>query len=661
MPAFFPGFTSARITVARPKSKHAGERWCLVSRLARLAIVALALWCCAIAPAAARGNLGNEVLYFITVDRFYDGEPGNNRPIYAFSNASQNPAYRQANQLLVEHAYDPAHRYINLFWGGDLEGIIQKLDYLQDLGVTQLVLSPIQDSANGLIYDPEAVGFVHDRPDPATETFDPLRARLATAFQGDWPRDWFEIDEHFRNPNDENSDRFRVLRRLLDAAGDRGIGVILSLHCNHTSPVRYSSEYADFTGDRYETWLTDNGAVYRHGRKVATYFNFNTGERNPDGWFHAPVALDYARPTANALEKTQVGGLPDLAQENPVVRDYLLDAVCFWLHFNAGGRRIAGLYFDSTDNINLSFWQAVELAARQIAPEAILIGQYPSGGYKNRGALDWYTGTESFTWLNYDLSDATRRYFARDRAWDGRSVLLRELTLGKDGEYYNYNHWQRLWHKLLNPSESLQVPREALDRVPDDDVRGWVTFLENRDRPRLYSGYPNLSARAYASALAFNTVAPGVPMLTYGAETGLAIPYHIDNRGMGGIGSDPYNQPMAIWPGDRGWNETTYRLTRELIHLRHQYSVLRRGNTRYIFPRRSHRANDIFLVREEATGPKVLLAYSTRGGRFTVPVAEDRSNCTYAELGDLDTQVAAESCEITLALAPEETRVFVVR
>ena len=407
--------------------------WQFWRRLGLALAVALLLWWGSAAPAIARSNLANDVLYYITVDRFFDGEPGNDRPRFAFESANQSPSYQRANRLLVEQAYDPTHRYINLFWGGDLEGILQKLDYLKDLGVTKLVLSPIQDSANGIIYDPGAEGFVHVHPDPESEPFDAFRASLATAFQGDWPKDWFEIDEHFRNPTDENSDRYRVLRRLLDAAGERGIGIVLSLHCNHTSPVRYDGQYVDFTDDRPEIWLADNGAVYRHGHKVASYVDALTGAHNPDGWFHPPVALDYARPTADSLERAQVGGMPDLAQENPDVRDYLLDAVRFWLQFNAESQPIAGLYFDSIDNINLSFWQDVERVALETNPEAILIGQYPGGGYRSGEGVNWYANTESFTWLNYDLSDATRRFFARDRAWDGRAAVIRELSLGHQG------------------------------------------------------------------------------------------------------------------------------------------------------------------------------------------------------------------------------------
>ncbi|MEO0947595.1 MAG: alpha-amylase family glycosyl hydrolase [Cyanobacteria bacterium J06641_5] len=641
--------------------------WQFWWRLGVAVWLALMLWAGSAAPASARSNLDNDVLYYITVDRFFDGEPGNDRPRFAFESASQSPSYQRANRLLVEQAYDPTHRYINLFWGGDLEGVLQKLDYLQELGATKLVLSPIQDSANGIIYNPDTEGFVHVRSDPEREPFDPFQASLATAFQGDWPKDWFEIDEHFRNPADENSDRYRVLRRLLDAAGERGIGIILSLHCNHTSPVRYDGLYADFNDDRSEIWLTDNGAVYRHGHKVASYVDSLTGARNPDGWFHPPVTLDYARPTADSLERAQVGGIPDLAQENPEVRDYLLDATRFWLQFNAESQPIAGLYFDSIDNINLGFWQDVERVALETNPNAILIGQYPDGGYRNQEGVNWYVGTDTFTWLNYGLSDAARRFFARDRAWDGRAAVMRELSLGRQGEYYNYGWFSRLWHKALNPSESLQVPRQALDLIPDGDPNTWISFLETRDRPRLFSIYPNLSERAYASAMAFGFIGPGVPLLTYGVETGLAVPHHIDNSGMGGIGSEPYNQPMAIWPGDAGWNERLYARARMLAHLRQDYPVLRYGQTRYVFPRRARRDTDIFLLREGVAGPEVLLAYSTGGGRFQVPVTRDRGGCTYTELTEdiesiaTSTTTISDRCEIPVTLEPEESRIFIIR
>lgn len=66
------------------------------------------------------------VIYQVMVDRFYDGNHSNNGPFY-----------------------DPTHTNYRLYWGGDLEGLIEKLDYIQSLGVSMIWLSPVNDNTTG--------------------------------------------------------------------------------------------------------------------------------------------------------------------------------------------------------------------------------------------------------------------------------------------------------------------------------------------------------------------------------------------------------------------------------------------------------------------------------------------------------------------------------
>ncbi len=65
-----------------------------------------------------------ETIYFIIVDRFFDGDPTNNE--------GPNPKL-----------YDPNQEKWGLYWGGDLQGIIDKLDYLKKMGVTAIWMTPL--------------------------------------------------------------------------------------------------------------------------------------------------------------------------------------------------------------------------------------------------------------------------------------------------------------------------------------------------------------------------------------------------------------------------------------------------------------------------------------------------------------------------------------
>ena len=77
-----------------------------------------------------QGNLDNDVLYYIVVDRFFDGEPANNIPEFAFDTppellGTEQHQYNEMNKLLLHHIYDPTHRFMGMYWGGDLQGVIE--------------------------------------------------------------------------------------------------------------------------------------------------------------------------------------------------------------------------------------------------------------------------------------------------------------------------------------------------------------------------------------------------------------------------------------------------------------------------------------------------------------------------------------------------------
>ncbi|NJK61607.1 MAG: cyclomaltodextrin glucanotransferase [Synechococcaceae cyanobacterium SM2_3_1] len=615
-----------------------------------------------------KGNLDNDVLYYIIVDRFYDADPTNNVPTYAFpldqDLSRQDYAYNELNQLLLQQSFDPTHRYIGLYWGGDLEGVIEKLDYLKDLGVTKIVLSPIQDNANGFVYYPDSYGLLQtEKPDD--DSADNIYRHATTAFHGYWTKDWFEIDEHFRDPEDQPGDPYAIMRQLLNQAAARDIGIILDLTLNHTSPFPYYRYPPEFIESSIGFWFVDNGSVYRHGQRVATYWDPTHGKLDPSHWFHPFQPIDFNRPNPDMVERgTLPGGLPDLDQDNPEVESYLLDAVRFWLTFNADSHPIAGFRLDAVKHVNVSFWKKLQQVVLEINPKAVLIGEYFSGGYRNMDSIRWLEQAQNYTMFNFGLSMSARNFFARRREWDGRTYMLQEATLGRQGNYYNMDPFQQLVHRLLDPGETLDIPRKALDLTPDADMKAWVNFVENHDIPRLMTAFSGMSEAAYASLIKFMFVTPGVPMLMYGTETGLRIPYHPEHAGLFGVGGDPFNRQMMIWSDQPGWRSNLYAVTRSMAHLRQEQPVLRYGATRYLQPRNGNAKDDLFLLRtpETCADPcsHVLYAYSTFGGDFLLQVETIDPRITRYKNAETQLEAPALDGLLGIRLQPEEAKVYVL-
>jgi glycosidase len=142
------------------------------------------------------------VLYFVLVDRFADGDPGNNRGV-----DRSNPGG---------------------WHGGDLKGLTQQLDELRDLGITAIWINPVQQQ--------------QERGMPAQAQGTPSFTH--EGFHGYWIHDFTKMDPHFGSEAD--------LKNLVDEARRRGIKVLLDIVVNHTG---YTSSYKDRKTTSGEAWL----------------------------------------------------------------------------------------------------------------------------------------------------------------------------------------------------------------------------------------------------------------------------------------------------------------------------------------------------------------------------------------------------------------------
>ena len=175
-------------------------RWAVSA--GRAGLVGLALAAAFGAARAAAPDWSREVLYFVLVDRFADGDPSNNQGV-----DRRNPGG---------------------WHGGDLKGLIAQLGELQDLGVTAVWINPVQlQQKRGMpAQAPGAGSFTHE------------------GFHGYWIHDFEQMEPHFGSVDD--------LKQLVDEGRRRGIKVLLDIVVNHTG---YTSSYSDRRTAAGEPWL----------------------------------------------------------------------------------------------------------------------------------------------------------------------------------------------------------------------------------------------------------------------------------------------------------------------------------------------------------------------------------------------------------------------
>ena len=127
-----------------------------------------------------------EIIYMIMTDRFFDGDESNNNP---------------AN---VEGSFDKEH--LEAYQGGDFKGIIEKIPYLKDLGITTLWITPIVKNIDANMM-----------ADKGGKQF---------AYHGYWAEDFTKLDPHLGSEDD--------FKNLIDALHDNGIKLMVDVVINHS-------------------------------------------------------------------------------------------------------------------------------------------------------------------------------------------------------------------------------------------------------------------------------------------------------------------------------------------------------------------------------------------------------------------------------------------
>lgn len=359
---------------------------------------------------AADIEFRREVIYFIVVDRFYDG---NKRNLAGDSKLN-----------------DPSHQDWDKYWGGDLQGVLDKLDYLQETGVTAIWLTPLFEQVEGL-----------------------EDAKCRAPIHGYWTRDFKRINSRWLNDPGEASlfqCKDTLFDRLLAEMHRRGMKFVLDIVCNHSSP-----ETAD-----------GKGKLYDDGVLIADYDN------DPDHWYH-----HYGEVTdwedEWQLQNKEVGGLATFNENNIKYRRYIKEAIKLWL-----SRGVDALRIDTVKHMPLWFWQEFTTDMHSFKPQTFIFGEWINSHPDEPRSVE-YANEDGMNILDFGLCHAIRDCLAK-RKPEG-FFAVQEL-LSKDGRY-------RSASELVTFIENHDMPRfQTLN--PDKAALhlALVLLLTVRGIPCLYYG-----------------------------------------------------------------------------------------------------------------------------------------------------------------------------
>ena len=402
-----------------------------------------------------------QVIYFPLTDRFFDGDPSNN-----FSVDKNHPAG---------------------YWGGDLKGITQKLDYIKSLGASTVWLSPIADNTEQL-----TMGDYH-----------------GYGYHGYWISDHEKVEP--------SQGTMAEAENLVSEAHKKGLKVVLDVVLNHTGP-----DHSFLSDPSKKNWFHHQGGI-----------------------------VDWSDP--RQVENGELGGLPDLAQENPETYDYLLKNTLEWIQKTG----VDGIRLDAVKHVSKDFWAKFvpELKEKSGKEDLFVMGEVFHGD--PNVVADYQKAGVDF------LFDIPLYYTMKETFGEGGSFKKLGERFDQDSVYPNPDHL--------------------------------VTVLDNHDLPRFLSTAKNDRAgegeQRLTQAMAFLMTARGVPSVYYGTESGFSG------------GEDPSNREMMDFDVRPDLKAQLAKLT----SIRNHSEALQHGEQREMW-----RDDDVYAFSRATEKEEVIAIFNNR-------------------------------------------------
>ena len=240
------------------------------------------------------------VIYFAVTDRFFDGD------------ASNNDAYGVGD-------YNTGEKGGSSYHGGDFAGLNQKLDYLKDLGVNTIWITPIVEN------------ITEDQHDNKTDT-------ATYGYHGYWASDFTKLNKHLGTE--------QQFKALLDAAHSKGMKIMVDVVLNHAG---YGTE------KYFNSILTD-----ADGNSISMIRDSNNTISGDDKY-------------------DSLSDLPDFVTENKAVTDQLVTWQTEWMSkYSIDYYRV-----DTVKHVETTTWEAFKNSLTKVNPDFKMIGEYSGAGYAN--------------------------------------------------------------------------------------------------------------------------------------------------------------------------------------------------------------------------------------------------------------------------------------
>lgn len=473
------------------------------------------------------------VMYQIFTDRFYNGDKSND--------VETNEYYYigDYSQRVTNWDKYPANMGVREFYGGDLQGVMDKLDYLQELGVEVVYFNPLFVSPSNHKYDIQDYDYIDPHygkivddggevlPDGVTDNSQATKYKKRTT--------------GLKNLEASNE----LFIKLVEELHRRGMKVILDGVFNHCGSFnKWMDRERIYEGEKdYEP-----GAYISADSPYRSYFRFFKEE--PENW---PYNGNYDGWWGHDT-------LPKLNYEDSVkLENYILYIGRKWVSppYNVDGWRLdVAADLGRSNEYNHDFWKKFRTAVKDANPSALILAEHygdPS---------DWLKGDEWDTVMNYDAFMEPITWFLT--GMEKHSDEAREELLGNIDNFIG-----SMAHHMSNMlTPSLQV---AMNELSNHDHSRFLTRTNHMVGrvehlgPEAANEYVNKAVMREAVVMQMTWV--GAPTIYYGDEAGVCGFTDPDNR--------------RTYP----WGREDYELIafhKEAIRIHKEHPALRTGSLKIL-------------------------------------------------------------------------------
>lgn len=505
-------------------------------------------------------------------------------------------------------------------YGGDIQGIIEKLDYLKELGVGAIYLNPVFEAASLHKYDGSTFHHidVNFGPDP-----DGDRKLIASEIP-DKPETWVWTSAD------------KLFLKLIEEVHNRGMRIIIDGVFNHTG--------VEFWAFKDIAEKAEN-SIYKDWYMIESFDDPSTpqNEFKYKGWWNIRSLPEFNR-TENDL--------------HPGPKQYIYHATARWMDPDGDGDPsdgIDGWRLDVARDVPLGFWNDWSRLVKTLNRNALIVGELwelSPDFISEAGPFD--------ALMNYNFAYAVKELFIDKKNKITVSEFINkleevEITYPVENLFLLQNLMTS--HDTERLSSMIKNPDRHYDRDADESNTAY-----DPSKPNV------IDIEKQKLIAAFQMTFLGAPMIYYG-----------DEAGMWGA-DDPHCRKPMVWNDlthdvevidkssgfSKGFgnyvvepNEELLNYYRKLISLRKNYETLRKGNLKFLY---SNDNKSSFVFERKYNDKQIIVFFNTGNEEDEISIPLDKERSSFKNLMSEETGIAinteGESAQLRISLKPGSFQLY---